>query len=245
MRNVYFLIFLTIFGCVNKPKPAPEPIPKPPAPKPEPKPPEPYKGKTGIVFLIGTGAQCFMYMASLRYWERKGYEVRCPRTNHTANGESCLAEISRLKTQFPGIKIGISGHSQGGGASFVCAAKAEKRWGGTYPIVGVQPAHGFELKPWGTHIPLYRGLKSPSFQWNGDRDGLVPMRGLPHAVKPGYDLLPGEKYLYTAVGAKHMMPLPINWISESHLFFDWKLKNDMEAKKAFLNLPNTRRWRRP
>jgi hypothetical protein len=64
-------------------------------------------------------------------------------------------------------------------------------------------------------------------------------------VRPGYNLLSGEKYLYTAQGAKHMLPLPLDWISESIVFFDWKLKNDQQAKQKFLDLPKMRKWSRP
>jgi dienelactone hydrolase len=168
--------------------------------------------------------------------ESKGYHVECPNTSNTADGKACIATIEKMRKA--GIKkIGISGHSQGGGASFVCAQLAEQRWGGEYPVVGVEPAHGFKLN--GANITtIYPQIKSPTFQWYGTRDDLVRKSW----VWRGYQLLESEKYWLGAVGAPHV-PIPYTWINDSVTFFDWKLKGT--DGKEFKNLANTPRWENP
>ena len=216
--------FSLAVGCTNLPKP-----------KPEPKDPKP-SGEVGIVFLVGTTARCSYYRPTLDYWAGQGYKIGCPATNKTANGEACLMEISKMKSQWPGIRLGIAGHSQGGGASFICASKAEQRWGEKFPILGIEPAHGFKYG--GSFLTAYKGIQSPSFQWYGTLDTLVSKSW----VKYGYSILPaGDKYIYGAVGARHIQ-LPFRWMNESVHFFDWKLKDSKDAKQKFLSLPTFRHW---
>ena len=214
-----------IFGCQTKPKPPPIPD-LPPTTKP------------GIVWLNGTGASCLTYARSTRFMETQGYKVVCPRTSNTADGLACMAAIEKM-TKAGMTRIGIAGHSQGGGAAFVCAQLAEAEYGGHFPVVGVEPAHGYRLTE-GNIVGIYPHVKSPSFQWYGTQDRLVTKSW----VWRGYQLLGGEKYWLGAVGARHI-PVPYNWIDQSVTFFDWKLKGSLGGEKAFKSLTQTSDWKDP
>ncbi len=219
MRYFIMLCFLVLFSCV------------PDSPKPD-APDEP-SGGVGVVWLNGTRARCLNY--PLRDISKMGYEVKCPESENTGSGKECLEEVDDLVKD--GIsKIGIIGHSQGGGGAFVCAARAEKKYPSVkFAVIGVEPAHGYKFRDW---KPFYRDLKSPSFQWWGTKDTLVTKSW----TERGYKLLTGEKYLYSAVGARHV-PVPSRWIRDSIIFFDWKLKGS-KTEQDFKSLPNSPQWER-
>jgi dienelactone hydrolase len=215
----YILLMVLFSGCVSQEKPDCDNGPTPPS-----------STSVGVVFLNGTGARCSMYRSSTRHFKSEGYEVSCPESSNTGSGEDCLNAIEGMKAK----SIGIIGHSQGGGGAFMCAARAEKKFPGkTFAVIGVQPAHGMRAISWEKY---YKEMKSPSFQFWGTRDTLVSKDW----VYRGYNKLTAEKYILSAVGAPHV--IPTDWIKESSVFFDWKVKGDSSAKDKFLNLANTRRW---
>ena len=215
------LVFAILLGC-QTPQPSPTPTPPP-------------ETKAAVVWLNGTNARCAMYFAAISNMRRQGYEVRCPESRNTGSGTECLGEIDKLWAQ--GYrKIGVAGHSQGGGGSFACAYRAEQKYKAEFPVIGVQPAHGMNLV--GGVRRIYPQIKSPSFQWHGSRDNLVSKQW----VGSGYNALAAEKYWLEAVGARHV-PVPTQWINESIVFFDWKLKG--ESEEAFKKLVNKPTWGKP
>lgn len=229
MKKLLFLAAL--IGCQTKPKPKPVPPPPTTPDLPTPGP----KRKPAIVWLNGTNARCSNYARAISYMKRQGYEVECPESRNTGNGRECLQEIDKLWAR--GYRhIGVAGHSQGGGGSFACAYRAERKYNAEFPVIGVEPAHGMNLV--GGVQRVYPQIKSPSFQWHGSRDTIVSKRW----VSTGYRALEAEKYWLEATGARHI-PTPTTWINESIVFFDWKLKGESDA--AFKGLVNKRTWSNP
>ena len=222
MARLMFIVLFLFVSCKHSdPQPPKDPVPN---------------EKAAIVWLNGTTARCSFYLASTTFMRSKGYTVVCPETSNTADGVACMGEVDKLWNA--GYRrIGISGHSQGGGAAFICSYKAQVKYNQDFPVIGVEPAHGFRLS--GLRInDIYPKITSPTFQWYGTRDTLVA-KGW---VKRGFDLVGGEKYWLGAVGAPHV-PVPSRWTNESIVFFDWKLKGGSDA--AFKNLVNTPTWEKP
>jgi hypothetical protein len=137
-------------------------------------------------------------------------------------------------------KIGSTGHSQGGQASFVVLAKAEKKYGDKYIYAGLamEPASGFGSQPTPAWATYYGQIKSPMFMFSGlGTDGLVSQAW----VQSAYNAMAKteESYFWTANGATHV-PVPNDLTMEVAIpWFRWKLLGDPKACTAFKALPMT------
>lgn len=191
----------------------------------------------------GTGGRCSGYSSIFRQLASHGFIVACYEDTRTGAGEQCIEAVDAAYDRYPfaSNKIGFTGHSQGGGAAFICTANAEDRWGFTHTIAGhaQEPASGYGEAPsdWRS---VYSGIRSPMFMFNGSRDTLVSESW----VQRGFDALASstEAYFYEAVGARHI-PTPNDEAAESALaWFLWKLEGDQDACRYFKDMPNTSRW---
>lgn len=192
----------------------------------------------------GTGATCSMYGSLLSHLASHGFIVACYESSNTGAGDQCIdaVDAAMLEFDFAADKLGFTGHSQGGGAAFICTANAEDRWGSSMQIAGhaQQPASGFGDAPY-NWASIYNTINSPMFMFNGSSDWLVSSSW----VGDAYDELPSgtEAYWYEAVGSTHI-PVPNDESAESATaWFLWKLEGDQDACRYFKDMPSTYDWR--
>lgn len=200
--------------------------------------------KVPVIHLSnGTGATCSAYGSSLEHLASHGFLATCYEDTNTGPGTECIMALETAIMKYPELadkKIGSTGHSQGGGAAFVCLARAEEKWGADYIYAGhaIEPASGFGDSPrdWATY---YKKIKSPMFMFNGSADALVSSGWVGQAFNAMGDT---EKYWYEATGAAHI-PVPTRWTSESTVvFFRWKLLGDKAACEYFKKMPDGPDW---
>jgi hypothetical protein len=197
-----------------------------------------------IHFANGTGARCSTYGGILQHLASHGFLTTCYEDTNTGAGTQCIDAVEEAFDRYPNIadnKLGFTGHSQGGGAAFICTYRAEQQWGTSMTIAGhaIEPASGFGDAPynWST---MYSQITSPMFMFNGSLDTLV----FASYVKQAFSALNKdvEAYWYRANGAMHI-PIPTSWSKESTtVWFRWKLLGDTNACQYFKAMPNTSDW---
>jgi len=197
-----------------------------------------------IHFANGTGARCIAYAGILRHLASHGFLTTCYESTSTGNGTQCIEAVETAMEQYPDIadnKLGFTGHSQGGGAAFICTYRAEQQWGDEMSIAGhaIEPASGFGQAPmnWSS---MYAQITSPMFMFNGSVDTLVSAFYVGMAFRRLSDDV--EAYWYEAQGAAHI-PIPTKWSKESAVaWFRWKLLGDSNACEYFKSMPDTFDW---
>jgi hypothetical protein len=200
--------------------------------------------KVPIVHLAnGTGATCGTYQPILTRLATHGFLAACFENANTGAGDQGIQAYDSAMMTFPDLydkKIGSTGHSQGGQASYVVLAKAEKKYGDQFIYAGLamEPASGFGSQPTPSWQTYYGQIKSPMFMFSGlGSDGLVSQGW----VQQAYDAMSMsvEKYFWTANGATHV-PVPNDLTIEVAIpWFRWKLLGDQKACAAFKALPMT------
>jgi len=192
----------------------------------------------------GTGARCSTYGSILTHLASHGFLAVCYENANTGQGTQCITALETAISRYPDLvddKIGSTGHSQGGGAAFMCLQRAEAKWGESkiYAGLAMEPASGFGDSPvnWASY---YGRIRSPMFMFNGSADVLVSASW----VRSAYDAMADstETYWYEATGAAHI-PIPTRWTQESAVaWFRWKLLDDSTACQYFKNMPAGRDW---
>jgi hypothetical protein len=200
--------------------------------------------KVPIVHLSnGTGATCSAYQPILTRLATHGFLAACYENTNTGAGDYGIQAYDAAMMTFPDLydkKIGSTGHSQGGQASYVVLAKAEKKYGKDFIYAGLamEPASGFGSQPSPSWQTYYGQITSPMFMFSGlGTDGLVSQGW----VQQAYDAMSKtvEKYFWTANGATHV-PVPNDLTMEVAIpWFRWKLLGDQKACAAFKALPMT------
>lgn len=201
--------------------------------------------KVPMVHLAnGTGATCSVYGSILERLASHGFLALCYEDTDTGNGTQCLEAVGEAIDRHGNMvnnMAGFTGHSQGGGAAFICTSRAEDEWGSdmTYAGLAMEPASGFGDAPsdWESY---YDRISSPMFMFNGSSDSLVSASW----VEDAFNALNNntEAYWYEAVGASHI-PIPAEWTEESAVvWFRWKLLGDENACAYFKDMPNSRDW---
>jgi len=204
--------------------------------------------KAPIVHLAnGTGASCSNYNAALTRLASHGFLAACYENTNTGAGTQGLMAIEAAYSMFPDItakKIGSTGHSQGGQASFIVLARAEEKFGLTdyvYAGLAQEPASGFGTQPGGgSWQSWYAKIKSPMFMFSGTADMLVSESW----VQQGFNAMAkdNETYHWSATGATHI-PVPNDATNQVSIpWFRWKLLGDQAACKAFQALPGNGKW---
>jgi len=195
------------------------------------------KRDAALVWMPQYKAGCNEFYETHIFYRQKGYfEIYCSESDYNVmgSGEHCLAEIARAKKDHPYKTIGIVGDMFGGAEALVCLSKAEKLYPTTkFAAVVSRPAHGFKYRYW---EEAYETIRSPTFQIYGVDDTFVTK----YWVHDGYEVIGGDKHIYGAVGTDKKTPLL--WLEDAFMFFDWKLMGSLEAKDAFLKLPETSHW---
>ena len=200
--------------------------------------------KSPIVHLAnGTGASCSTYAASLQRMASHGFIACCYENANTGAGDQGIMAIDTVMKNHPdkvAKAIGSTGHSQGGQASYIVLAKAEKKYGMDYKYAGLamQPASGFGSQPSPSWQTYYKGIVSPMMMFSGvGTDGLVSQGWVMDAYNKMSDSV--EKIFWAKQGGTHIpvpngeeMQLSIPW-------FRWKLLGDQAACKAFKDIPKT------
>lgn len=205
--------------------------------------------KVPIVHLAnGIGAMCAMYSPILNNLAEYGFLAVCYEDRNTGQGTQAITAIETAIKNHKDItdpdKLGFTGHSQGGGATFTGVYRAEQKWGmsKTYSGMAIQPASGFGDAPrnW---TSMYRQIQSPMSMFNGTADMLVyaPYVGM------AYNALPSSafKVWYTATGMNSTHVPPPNTPAQemSIPWFRWTLLGDTNACEAFKALPKAGGWR--
>jgi predicted alpha/beta-hydrolase family hydrolase len=201
--------------------------------------------KVPVVHLAnGTGASCSSYGAVLTHLASHGFLATCYENTNTGQGTQCIMALETTIMKHPELadnKIGSTGHSQGGGAAFMCLQRAEEKWGDAKIYAGhsMEPASGFGDSP-ANWASFYAKIKSPMFMFNGSSDILVSASW----VGDAFNALPDttESYWYEATGAAHI-PVPTSWTQESAVaWFRWKLLGDKAACEYFKKMPDGDQW---
>jgi pimeloyl-ACP methyl ester carboxylesterase len=201
--------------------------------------------KVPVIHLAnGTGGTCSTYSAILQHLASHGFLTTCYESPNTGQGTQCIKALDTAYREYPELaadKIGSMGHSQGGGAAFMCVYRAEQKWGDAKQIAGLamEPANGFGDAP-SDYESYYAKIRSPMFMFNGSFDVLVSASW----VRQGFEALPArtEAYWYEAKGAAHI-PIPTRWTEESSAaWFRWKLQGDRDACAYFKRMPLSMDW---
>ena len=201
--------------------------------------------KVPIVHLAnGTGATCGTYGTVLTRLASHGFFATCYENPNTGQGTQCVMALETSMMMYPDLidkRIGSTGHSQGGGASFTCLQRAEAKWGDSYVYAGLamQPASGFGDSP-ANWASMYGMIKSPMFMFNGTADILVSAGWVRQAFNAMSDS--NETYWWTAIGSTHI-PVPNTETAQVAVpWFRWKLLGDKAACEAFKKLPDGAYW---
>jgi dienelactone hydrolase len=201
--------------------------------------------KVPVIHLAnGTGASCSSYGAVLTHLASHGFLATCYEDPNTGQGTQCITALETATQKHPELaddKIGSTGHSQGGGAAFVCLQRAEDKWGSAKIYAGhaMEPASGFGDSP-ADYASVYAKIKSPMFMFNGSSDTLVSSSWVGQAFTAMADST--ESYWYEATGASHI-PIPTKWTQESTVaWFRWKLLGDKTACEYFKKMPDGNDW---
>ena len=201
--------------------------------------------KVPVIHLAnGTGASCASYGPALERMASWGFLTTCYEDPNTGAGDQGVMAIDTAFKNYPDLadmKIGSTGHSQGGQASFTVLSLAEAKWGdkAIYAGLAMEPASGFGSQPIGTSWQaLYAAIKSPMFMFSGvGTDGLVSQGW----VQQAFDALDPkeEAYFWAKNGATHI-PVPNGEEQEISIpWFRWKLLGDNDACKYFKAIPMT------
>jgi hypothetical protein len=199
--------------------------------------------KVPVIHLAnGTGASCATYNASLSRMASHGFLACCYESTNTGAGDQGVEALETAFAEYADIadmKIGSTGHSQGGQASFTVLSLAEDKWGDSaiYAGLAMQPASGFGAQPTsGSWQSLYATINSPFFMFSGlGTDGLVSQGW----VQSAFDALDDsvEAYFWAKSGGTHI-PVPNGEEMQiSIAWFRWKLLGDQEACRAFKGIP--------
>lgn len=204
--------------------------------------------KVPIVHLAnGTGATCSGYAPVLENLAEFGFIAACYEDTNTGQGDQAIVAVEAALSEYADIadpdKIGFTGHSQGGGATFMAVYRAEEKWGTskTFSGLAMQPASGYGDSPadWQSY---YAQIESPMSMFNGTYDTLVYASW----VEMAYDALPDDnfKVWYTATGLDSThIPVPNDPTQEMSIpWFRWTLLGDSNACEEFKNLPNQLDW---
>lgn len=206
--------------------------------------------KVPVVHLAnGTGATCSMYSSTLENLAEFGFIAACYEDSNTGQGEQAITAVEAVLSEYAHIadpgKIGFTGHSQGGGATFMGVYRAEERWGDSkiYSGLAMQPASGFGDAPL-NYASYYAQIDSPMSMFNGTMDTLVYAGW----VRDAYEALPRDnfKVWYTATGMDSThIPVPNGPTREMSIpWFRWTLLGDENACEEFKDLPNQSGWNR-
>lgn len=197
----------------------------------------------------GTTATCSMYDSVLQRLASHGFVTACYESPDTGAGTQCIEAVETAFSSYSGIvdtsKVGFTGHSQGGSATFMCTLNAENKWGTSKVFAGLaqEPASGYGVGPATTsNFPSYWvQVDSPMMMFNGTADTLVPQ----YWVRNAYNALNSdvEAYWYTGNGATHI-PVPNAYTNDlAPAWFRWKLLGDQDACDYIKSLPrNSVSW---
>jgi hypothetical protein len=204
--------------------------------------------KVPVIHLAnGTGGTCSAYQNLLNRLASHGFLTTCYESGSTGAGRQGLEAIQSAYENFPDLadtKIGSTGHSQGGQASFIVLQFAEEEFGDSYTYAGLamEPASGFGQQPAGTTWEaVYAKIKSPMFMFSGTADILVSAAWVRRAFTALDDSV--EAYNWSAVGAVHVPTPQSETIEVGIPWFRWKLLGDKKACEAFKALPMGANWR--
>jgi hypothetical protein len=201
--------------------------------------------KVPIIHLAnGTGASCSSYGEALQRFATHGFLTCCYEDANTGAGTQGLEAFKTAMTKYPNLAAkayGSTGHSQGGQASFVVQALAEKEFGldgNKFAGLAMEPASGFGSQPAGSWQMQYASIKSPMFMFAGQgTDGLVSEGW----VMDAYNAMDKgtEVYFWARQGATHI-PVPNGEEMQiGPAWFRWKLLDDQAACKYFKAIPMT------
>lgn len=201
-----------------------------------------------VHFANGTGAHCSTYTRVLEHLASHGFLTACYESTQTGRGTQCIEAVEAVYAQYPALastqQIGFTGNGTGGGAAYVCAFRAEEKWGNTKLIAShaVPPDTAGVLGGW---ADIYAQVDSPVFIMNGSVGG-VPTDGLVSEawVREMYEAFNDgvEAYWYEGVEAAHI-PVPLTFIEESSIaWFRWKLLGDPAACAYMKAMPDGERW---
>lgn len=193
----------------------------------------------------GTGAGCMNYEEINSHLASHGFLASCYDNPNTGAGDQGVMALEKVFELYPDLadkKIGSTGHSQGGQASFIVLQKAEAKFGPDYTYCGLamEPASGFGAQPsGGTWASFYGMIKSPMFMFSGTADALVSAAWVGSAYQAMGDI---EAYWWSAIGATHVPTPDAHTMQVAVPWFRWKLLGDKKACEAFKALPDTDQW---
>jgi hypothetical protein len=203
--------------------------------------------KVPVIHLAnGTGATCSSYRGSLTRMASHGFLATCYESTQTGAGTQGIQAFEAAFKEYPDladVRLGSTGHSQGGQAAFTVLQLAEAKWGSEriYAGLAMQPASGFGSQPsGGTWQQVYAKIKSPMFMFSGTRDTLVSESW----VKRGFDALSDqvEAYWWSAIGATHIPTPDPQQMEISVPWFRWKLLGDKAACEHFKKMNDGTKW---
>ena len=192
-----------------------------------------------VVGNNGTGAPAMYYAATARHLASKGFRVIWPENPQTGNGKTCMEALEygfRQADNYPG-HYAITGHSQGGSASIVCAGLAEQKWPDyRAAILPNQPACGMNS---GSISRLARLIDQKVLFFAGDRDTVVRESW----VRQCYNYVKADKALVIGRGSTHFNTQ--NYIPELALgFFKGALLDQLDGWEILDRLdPRKYNWK--
>jgi hypothetical protein len=192
----------------------------------------------------GTGGWCDVYAPSLERFASHGFLALCFESPITGSGDEGMIAFETALEELPDLadmKLGSTGHSQGGMGALVTLQYAEAEWGtsGVYAGLAMQPASGFGAQPvlGGFWPQVYARIRSPVFMFSGwVTDGLVPE---PWVALAYLALSPEIEAYYWAKLSTHI-PVPNQAEMQISIpWFRWKLLGDRKACEYFATIPTS------
>jgi hypothetical protein len=193
----------------------------------------------------GTGAGCMNYEEINSFLASHGFLASCYDNGNTGAGDQGIMALEKVYELYPDLadkKIGSTGHSQGGQASFIVLQYAETKFGADFKYAGLamEPASGFGSQPTqGDWASIYGMIKSPMFMFHGTADTLVASTWVGQAYNAMGET---EAYWWSAIGATHVPTPDAHTQQVAVPWFRWKLLGDKKACEAFKALPDTDQW---
>jgi hypothetical protein len=191
----------------------------------------------------GTGASCSYYGTVLVRLASHGFVGLCYENTNTGAGTYGMEAYKTALSEYPDLidkRIGSTGHSQGGMASFNTLAYAEAEYGDQYTYAGlaIEPASGYGTNPAEGWETLYARIKSPMFMFSGlGSDGLVSQTWVQQAFDAMNDTV--EAYFWTKEGADHIATSSADTNEVIIPWFRWKLLGDKKACEYWKAIPST------
>jgi hypothetical protein len=192
-----------------------------------------------IHFNNGSASYCDFYKPVLTHLASWGFLVSCYESPQTGSGAECVKGIETVYRNYPQLadqKIGLVGHSEGGGGAIACSYLLEKKFGAqnTMAVYAIEPGHGIG-RP--TFLEDYKKVKSPIFVMSGAKDKVI----MEWWIKLGVQNINSEALWYRVADVGHF-DFQESTKGSIVAYLRWKLLSDQNGANFIAGLSTSKGW---